>query len=163
MLSKEKSWGQHPKPTTGCLSQQLPHMLLEIYQQQRNAWNKKNVPALGLIQGMTSLALWPDFVSYGKASVLWTALETTFRKVGGAATYLQLVKMVEIQFTDSMDLLPQIQDFQENYTWIESNSHSQLSEDLTTFLFCSCLPNSYKTTAWQYFNNITSIVKFRTQ
>ena len=76
---------------------------------------------------------------------------------GGAMTYLQLVNMVKIQFTDLMDLLPQIQEFQNNYAWIMLNGHSQLSEDLTTFMFCSSLPESYENTAWKYLDNIMSI------
>ena len=88
-------------------------------------------------------------------------MEKRFGKVGGAMTYLQLVNMVNIRFTDSADLLPQIQEFQDNYSWIMSNGHSQLSEDLTTFMFCSCLPNSYENTTWQYLDNITNIANYK--
>ena len=65
-------------------------------------------------------------------------------------TYLQLVNMVKIQFTDSMDLIPQIQQFQDNYSKIMLNGHSRLSKDLATFMFCSSLFELYELTAWQY-------------
>ena len=88
-------------------------------------------------------------------------LETEFRKVGGASTYLQLVNMVKIQFTDVTDLLPQIQQFQDNYNRIMTNGHSRLSGDLATFMFCSSHPNSYELTTWQYLNNITVIANYK--
>ena len=80
---------------------------------------------------------------------------------GGAQTYLQLVNMVKIQITDSTDLLPQIQQFQDNYNLITSNGHSRLSEDLATFLFCSSLPDSYESTTRQYLDNITAIANYK--
>ena len=80
---------------------------------------------------------------------------------GGAQTYLQLVNMVKIQFTDLMDLLPQIQFFWKNYNWIPSNGHSTLSEALMTFMFCSSLPASYELTARQYLDNITAIANYK--
>ena len=80
---------------------------------------------------------------------------------GGAQTYLQLVNMVKIQITDLMDLLPQIQQFQDNYNLIMSNGHSKLSEDLATFLFCLSLPDSYESTAQQYVDNITAIANYK--
>ena len=61
-------------------------------------------------------------------------------------TYLQLVNMVKIQFTNLTDLLPQIQEFQENYTRMILNGHSKLSKDLIIFMFCSSLPESYELT-----------------
>ena len=76
-------------------------------------------------------------------------------------TYLQLVNMVKIQFTDSMDLLSQIQQFQDNYNRITLNGHSQLSKDLATFMFCSSLPDSYKPTAQQYLDNVTVISNYK--
>ena len=79
----------------------------------------------------------------------------------GAQTYLQLVNMVKIQFTDSTDLLPQIEAFQDNYNRITSNGHSNLSEDLATFMFHSSLPDSDEATAWQYLNNIAAIANYR--
>ena len=75
--------------------------------------------------------------------------------------YLQLVNMVKIQITDLMDLLPQIQQFQDNYNLITSNGHSRLSKDLATFLFCSSLPDSYELTARQYLDNITAIANYK--
>ena len=49
----------------------------------------------------------------------------------------------------------------DNYNLITSNSHSKLSEDLATFLFCSSLPDSYELTAWQYLDNITAIANYK--
>ena len=126
-------------------------------------WNKKISQALGPIQGTISLALWPDYVNQGTAKLMWDALEAKFRKAGRASTYFQLVNMVKIQFTNSLDLLLQIQEFQENCTQILSNGHSTLSKDITTFIFCSCLPNSYQDTTWKYFDNITSIANYKIQ
>ena len=80
---------------------------------------------------------------------------------GGAMTYLQLVNMVNIQFTDLMDLLPQIQEFQDGYTNIMLNGHSQLSKDLAMFMFCSHLPDSYEATAQQYLDNIMNIANYK--
>ena len=87
-------------------------------------WNKKNTQALGLIQTTMAPALWQNYVTYGRAHLLWAQLEIDFGRVGGALNYLQLVNMVKIEFTDSMDLLPQIQQFLENYNRITSNGHS---------------------------------------
>ena len=80
---------------------------------------------------------------------------------GGAQTYLQLVNMVKIQVTDLMDLLPQIQEFQDNYNLITSNGQSRLSEDLTTIMFCSSHPDPYESTAWQYLDNISVIANYK--
>ena len=77
--------------------------------------------------------------------------------------YLQLVKMVKIQFPDLLDLLPQIQEFQENYAQILANGHSKLSEDLSTCIFSSCSPDSYQDTAQQYHDNIMSIANYNLQ
>ena len=60
-----------------------------------------------------------------------------------------------------MDLLPQIQQFQDNYNLITSNGHSKLSEDLAMFLFCLSLPDSYEPTTWQYLDNITAIANYK--
>ena len=60
-----------------------------------------------------------------------------------------------------MDLLPQIQEFQNNYNLITSNGHSTLSEYLATILFCLSLPDSYKPTARQYLDNISSITNYK--
>ena len=129
-----------PKPTTG---QGGSHPDANNYAIVKVDWSKRNGGALGLIQATTSVVIWQDFVSYSKYALLWEELEKRFRKVGGATTYLQLVNMVNIQFTNSTDLLPQIQAYQDNYTQILSNGHSQLSKDLTTFMFCSHLPKGY--------------------
>ena len=122
---------------------------------------KLQSPSSGLIQGTMLPTLWHNLVTYGKAIDMCMELEMRFRKAGGALTYLQLVNMVKIQFTDLVNLLPQIQEFQENYTQILSNGHSKLSEDLTAFIFCSCLPNSYQDTTWQYPDNIMSITSYK--
>ena len=90
-------------------------------------------------------------------------LVTRYRQVGGASTYLQLDNMMKIQFTNLTDMLPQIQEFQENYTQILLNGHRKLSKDLATFIFCSCLPNSYQDTTWQYLDNVTSIANNKIQ
>ena len=60
-----------------------------------------------------------------------------------------------------MDLLPQIQEYQDNYAQITLNSHSQLSKDLATSMFCSHLPHSYEATTWQYIDNIMSIANYK--
>ena len=66
-------------------------------------------------------------------------------------------------FTDSADLLSQIQKFQENYQCVLSNGHSTITEDLVVFMFCSTLPDSYQDTACQYLNNINDITKYKLQ
>ena len=91
----------------------------------------------------------------------WCPGDRIWSSGGGAWTYLQLVNMVKLQFTDSMDLLPQIQGFQDNYNMIMSNGHSRLSKDLATFLFCSSLLDSYELTARQYLDNIMSIANYK--
>ena len=100
-------------------------------------WTKKNSTALGLIQGKTSSAIWPEFINLTAANTLWAALETKYGKAGGATTYLQVVSLYKVHMMDSTPLLPQIQNFQENYTRILANGHSKLSEDIATFIFCS--------------------------
>ena len=67
----------------------------------------------------------------------------------------------KIQFTDSMDLSPQIQAFQDNYSQMMSNGHSKLSKDLATFMFCSSLPDTYKQTTQRYLDNITAITNYQ--
>ena len=88
------------------------------------AWDKKNAQAMGLIQTTMAPALWINYVEFGREHLLWAKLETDFGQAGGASTYLQLVNMVKIEFTDLTELLPQIQGFLENYNRIVSNSHS---------------------------------------
>ena len=73
--------------------------------------------------------LWPDYVDVRDATTFWTRLETKYRKAG-ANTYLQFVGMIKQTFTDSTDLLSQIQKFQENYQRVLSNGHSNITEDL---------------------------------
>ena len=91
---------------------------IATYTAAKTVWNKKNAQALGLMQATVSPVIWQDFIQYGVAKDLWDTLETQFRKAGGATTYLQLVNMVKIQFTNSKDLLLQIQQFLDNYSWI---------------------------------------------
>ena len=124
-------------------------------------WTKQNGGAHGLIQATMSPVIWQNFLSLCEAHLLWTELKKRFGKAGGTTTYLQLVNMVNIQFTNLIDLLPQIQEFQHNYSRIMLNGHSQLSEDLATFMFCSHLPESYETTAQQYLDNITNIANYK--
>ena len=113
-------------PTTGLTTSSHPDP--KGYTVAKVDWNKRN-GALGLIQATTLPVIWQDFLSYSEAHALWAELEKRFGKVGGAMTYLQLVNMVNIWFTDSTDLLPQIQEFLDNYSQILSNGCSQLSED----------------------------------
>ena len=82
---------------------------------------------------------------------------------GPLPTYLQVVSLFKVHMTDSSPLLPQIQAFQENYTWILANGHSKLSEDIATFIFCSSLPTSYQDLASQYLISIEDITKYELQ
>ena len=127
------------------------------------AWMKKNSTALGVIQGKTSPAIWPDFKNHAEAATLWTALETKYGKAEGATTYLQVVSLYKVHMMDSSLLLPQIQAFQNNYTWILANRHSKISEDIATFIFCSSLPTSYQDLASQYLTLIEDITKYELQ
>ena len=122
-----------------------------------------NLMALGLIQGKLNPALWPDYVDVGDAATFWTHLETKYKKAGGANTYLQFVGMIKQTFTNSVDLLSQIQKFQENYQRVLSNGHSNITEDLVVFMFCSTLPDSYQDTTCQYLDNIDDITKYKLQ
>ena len=114
---------------------------LAAYQTAKAVWSKKNRQALGLMQTTVLSVIWQDYNHISVGKDLFSALEAAFRKAGGALTYLQLVNRVKIQFTDSTDLLSQIQQFQDNYNQITSNGHIRLSEDLATFMFCSSLHN----------------------
>ena len=127
------------------------------------AWNKKNAQALGLIQMTMAPTLWQNYVTFGRAHLLWAQLETDFGRVGGASTYLQLVNMVKIEFTNLTNLPSQIQKFLETYNRITSNGHSKLPEDLATFMFCSSLPASYEPTAHQYLDSILTITNYKIQ
>ena len=134
---------------------------LTTYQTAKAVWNKKNGQALGLMQSTVSDIIWQDYNHIGVAKDLFDALEAAFGKAGGASTYLQLVNMVKIPFTDSTDLLSQIQQFQDNYNQIVSNGHSQLSKDLATFMFCLSLPELYELTAQQYLDNVIVIANYK--
>ena len=131
------------------------------YTTAKAIWSKKNAQGLGLIQATISNVIWQKHQSLPTSKEVLDALEAEFGKAGGAQTYLQLVNMVKIQFTDSTDLLPQIQQFQDNYNLITSNRHSNLSKDLATFLFCSSLLDSYEPTARQYLDNVTIIANYK--
>ena len=127
----------------------------------KTIWNKKNAQALGLMQTTISPVIWQCYIHHSTAKYLWDTLETEFGRAGGALTYLQMVNMVKIQFTNLMELLLQIQQFQDNCNMIMLNGHSRLSEDLATFMFCSSLPESYELTAWQYLDNIMVIANYK--
>ena len=129
------------------------------YETAKAVWNKKNGQALGLMQTTVATVIWQKYETQGVAKDIYNVLETAYGQ--GASTYLQLVNLVKIQFTDSTDLLPQIQQFQDNYNRITSNGHSKLSEDLATFMFCSSLPDSYESTTRQYLDNITAIANYK--
>ena len=149
------------KPVQGTAAGQISDVAL--FAKSLFEWNKMNLTALGLIQGKLNLALWPDYVDVGDAATFWTCLETKYGKAGGANTYLQFVGMIKQTFHDSSDLLSQIQKFQENYQRVLSNGHSNITEDLVVFMFCSALPDSYQDTARQYLNNIDDITKYKLQ
>ena len=134
---------------------------LATYNAAKLLWDQKNSQGLGLIQATITNVIWQWYETLPTAKEILDGLETEFGAVGGAQTYLQLVNMVKIQITDGTDLLPQIQNFQDNYNLITSNGHSKLSEDLATFLFCSSLPDSYELTARQYLDNITVIANYK--
>ena len=139
---------------------------IATYTTAKAIWSKKNAQGLGLIQATVPNVIWQKHESLGAAKEVLNALETEFGAAGGAQTYLRLVNMVKFQFTDLMDLLPQTQQFQDNYNLITSNGHSRLSKDLASFLLCSSLLDSYESTARQYLDNtITSrvlpIIKFQ--
>ena len=131
------------------------------YEAAKAIWNKKNGQALGLMQMMVTTVIWQKYETQGVAKNIYNTLEATYGQAGGALTYLQLVNLVKIQFTNSMDLLSQIQQFQDNYNRIMLICHSTLSKDLATFMFCSSLPDSYESTAWQYLDNITAIANYK--
>ena len=123
---------------------------LATYHTAKILWDQKNSQGLGLIQATIMNVIWQWYETLPTAKEILDGLKTEFGAAGGAQTYLQLVNMVKIQITDGLDLLPQIQNFQDNYNLITSNGHSKLSEDLATFLFCLSLPDSYELTARQY-------------
>ena len=116
------------KPVQGTAPRQTSNVAL--FAKSLFEWNKMNSTALGLIQGKLNPVLWPGYVDVRDATTFWTRLETKYRKAGGANTYLQFVGMIKQTFTDSADLLSQIQKFQENYQCVLSNGHSNITEDL---------------------------------
>ena len=134
---------------------------LAAYTAAKTLWDQKNSQGLGLIQATITNVIWQRYENLPTAKEILDGLETEFGAAGGAQTYLQLVNMVKIQITDGSDLLPQIQNFQDNYNLITSNGHSKLSEDLATYLFCLSLPDSYESTARQYLDNITTIANYK--
>ena len=134
---------------------------LAIYTTAKTLWSQKNSQGVGLIQATISNVIWQKYKSLSTSKEVLDALETEFRAAGGAQTHLQLVNMVKIQITDSMDLLPQIKKFQDNYNLIMLNGHSKLSKDLATSLCCSSLVDSYESTARQYLDNITAIANYK--
>ena len=81
------------------------------YEAAKDVWEKKNAQDLGLIQATVSHVIWVKHQTLSTAKEVLDALETEFGNAGGAQTYLQLVNMVKIQFSDSTDLLPQIHIF----------------------------------------------------
>ena len=87
---------------------------IAAYTMAKVAWSKKNTQGLGLIQATILPVIWQEYLHLGTTKELLDALETTLRAMGGASTYLQLVNMVKIQFTNLTDLLPQIQQFLDN-------------------------------------------------
>ena len=116
------------KPVQGTAPRQTSNVAL--FAKSLFEWNKMNSTVLGLIQGKLNPVLWPGYVDVRDATTFWTRLETKYRKAGGANTYLQFVGMIKQTFTDSVDLLSQIQKFQENYQCVLSNGHSNITEDL---------------------------------
>ena len=78
------------------------------------------------MQTTVATVIWQKYETQGVTKDIYDALETAYGQAGGALTYLHLVNLVKIQFTDSMDLLLQIQQFQDNYNQITLNGHSKL-------------------------------------
>ena len=106
-LSYHWSTRDTPKCSTVCCSKN------HLEQKEcPSAWNHPNYSVTHLSYGKISCHL-TRWACYG---------ENCFRKVGGAMTYLQLVNMVKIQFTNLTDLLPQIQEFCYGSTWWELRS-----------------------------------------
>src|SRR5882762_1158868 len=122
-------------------------------------WKKKNSQALSLLQLYTTSTIWATIKDKARSDKAFTALETKYSKAGGAQTFLQLINVVHMSITDSKDLIPQIQTFQDNYDKINSNGFSKLSEDLAVYLLTSALPKRYETTAHHYIDNINDPTK----
>ena len=58
-----------------------------VYQTAKAIWNMKNTQALGLMQTSVSAVIWQDYSLHGIAKDLYDALETAYRKAGGASIY----------------------------------------------------------------------------
>ena len=91
---------------------------LATYHTAKVLWDQKNSQGLGLIQATITNVIWQRYETLPTAKEILDGLKTKFGAAGGAQTYLQLVNMVKIQITDASDLLPQIQNFQDNYNLI---------------------------------------------
>ena len=76
---------------------------IATYTQNKATWSKKNAQGLGIIQATVSNVIWQKHQALPTSKEVLDALETEFRKAGGAQTYLQLVNMVKIQITNSTD------------------------------------------------------------
>ena len=103
-----------PTPLTGTYTTTE----LATYNTAKMLWDQKNSQGLGLIQATITNIIWQRYENLPSAKEILDGLETEFGTAGGAQTYLQLVNMVKIQITDGTDLLPQIQNFQDNYNLI---------------------------------------------
>ena len=153
------TWDLLVKPTP--LASTYTATKLATYNAAKILWDQKNSQGLGLIQATITNVIWQWYENLPTAKEILDGLETEFGTAGGAQTYLQLVNMVKLQFTDLTDLLLQIQGFQDNYNLITLNGHSRLSKDLATFMFCLSLLDSYELTARQYLDNITAIANYK--
>ena len=76
---------------------------IAAYITAKTAWSKKNAQGLGLMQATVLPVIWQQYRHLGTTKELLDALETAFRATEGALTYLQLVNMVKIQFTNLTD------------------------------------------------------------
>ena len=68
---------------------------IAAYTTAKAIWSKKNVQGLGLIQAPMLGVVWQDYQTLSTTKEVLDTLETAFRAVGGALTYLQLVNMVK--------------------------------------------------------------------
>ena len=115
MLAPNLTWDLLPKPTTPPATATAAEVT--VYNATKILWDQKNSQGLGLIQATITNVIWQWYENLPTAKEILDGLETEFGAAGGAQTYLQLVNMVKIQITDRTDLLPQIQNFQDNYNW----------------------------------------------
>ena len=83
-----------PAGATTTTNDRLEYLTSAVFSDPRDlavvkaTWNKKNAQAMGLIQTTMAPALWINYVSFGRAHLLWAKLEADFRQAGGASTYL---------------------------------------------------------------------------